>query len=398
MPKADAIGSILYLSYDGLTDPLGQSQILPYLEGLAGLGYQITIISFEKPTRFKINGEMVRQRCLEKGLLWKHLRYHKQPPVASTLFDLLNLRRAIKRIHKKRNFSIVHCRSYITSLAGLWMKKKYGTRFIFDMRGFWADERVEGQLWNLKNPLFFAIYRFFKKKEVEFLKGSDHVICLTENAAKEISQWGVTTPMTVIPCCVDVSHFDPATVTEQQQALLKEELGIRPGDFTLMYLGSWGTWYMTAEMLSFFACLKQQNGNAKFLILSPESVDLSNYSWATDVVYRFVPRANVPLYASIASASVFFIKPTFSKKASSATKMGELLAMNVPIITNRGWGDVEEISHKTSIYFKDDVIGNWDCIQRTDTRSFCVKHLSLKAGINQYAAVYESLQVLTPID
>jgi len=24
---------ILYLSYDGLTDPLGQSQILPYLEG-----------------------------------------------------------------------------------------------------------------------------------------------------------------------------------------------------------------------------------------------------------------------------------------------------------------------------------------------------------------------------
>jgi hypothetical protein len=39
---------ILYLTYDGLNDPLGQSQILPYLEGLAEKGYGITVISFEK--------------------------------------------------------------------------------------------------------------------------------------------------------------------------------------------------------------------------------------------------------------------------------------------------------------------------------------------------------------
>ncbi|MDZ7606956.1 MAG: hypothetical protein U5K79_15505 [Cyclobacteriaceae bacterium] len=40
--------SILYLTYDGLSYPLGQSQILPYLEGLAALGHPITIISFQK--------------------------------------------------------------------------------------------------------------------------------------------------------------------------------------------------------------------------------------------------------------------------------------------------------------------------------------------------------------
>ena len=39
---------VIYLTYDGLTDSLGQSQILPYLKGLSNLGNDITIISFEK--------------------------------------------------------------------------------------------------------------------------------------------------------------------------------------------------------------------------------------------------------------------------------------------------------------------------------------------------------------
>ena len=44
---------VLYISYDGMTDPLGQSQVIPYIEGLSKLGYQFTLISFEKTDRFE---------------------------------------------------------------------------------------------------------------------------------------------------------------------------------------------------------------------------------------------------------------------------------------------------------------------------------------------------------
>ena len=40
---------ILYITYDGIMDPLGQSQVMPYLTGLASLGTDITLLSFEKP-------------------------------------------------------------------------------------------------------------------------------------------------------------------------------------------------------------------------------------------------------------------------------------------------------------------------------------------------------------
>jgi len=35
--------TVLYLSYDGMTDPLGGSQVLPYLVGLSKLGHRITL-------------------------------------------------------------------------------------------------------------------------------------------------------------------------------------------------------------------------------------------------------------------------------------------------------------------------------------------------------------------
>ena len=152
---------LAYLSYDGLTDPLGQSQILPYVLGLEAKGFEFAIISFEKPEAFAEERATIEARIAGKKVKWIPLKYHKKPLVLSTLLDSYNLWKALMREHKKSPIHIVHCRSYITALIGQRMKRQAGTKFIFDMRGFWADERVEGGLWNLNNPLYRLIYNFF---------------------------------------------------------------------------------------------------------------------------------------------------------------------------------------------------------------------------------------------
>jgi hypothetical protein len=40
---------VLYVTYDGLLDPLGSSQVVPYVLGLAARGVEIDVLSFEKP-------------------------------------------------------------------------------------------------------------------------------------------------------------------------------------------------------------------------------------------------------------------------------------------------------------------------------------------------------------
>ena len=57
-------------------------------------------------------------------------------------------------------------------------------------------------------------------------------------------------------------------------------------------------------------------------------------------------RELMPSYIKACNLSIFFIKPLFSKKASSPTKMGEIMNLGVPIICNTGIGDVEEIMGK----------------------------------------------------
>ncbi|HPF00203.1 MAG TPA: hypothetical protein PKY63_06015, partial [Bacteroidales bacterium] len=49
------------------------------------------------------------------------------------------------------------------------------------------------------------------------------------------------------------------------------------------------------------------------------------------------------LVLSLADYSILFIKPAFSKMASSPIKLGESLAMGVPVICNAGVGDLGNI-------------------------------------------------------
>lgn len=353
---------ILYISYDGMTDPLGQSQVIPYLQGLVKIGHEITIVSFEKKERREFEEEVKRILTLNK-IDWIPLSYTKNPPVLSTLFDLVKLKRTVSQIIKKKEIHIVHCRSYLSALIGSWAKKEFGTRFVFDMRGFWADERVEGGLWNQHNIMFKIIYSFFKKEEIKLLEEADHTITLTFKAKEIIHSWGGIknnpVPISVIPCCVDLDLFNPKNIKKEDSLKLRNKLKIAEDEFVLIYLGSVGTWYMLEEMLSFFQVLKEKKKNAKFLFVTKEPKELierevERKGIAKDsIVITTATRNEVPVFLSISSASIYFIKPTFSKQGSSPTKHGEIVAMGKPIVTNSGVGDWDLFQKSEMVNFVD---------------------------------------------
>ena len=136
---------VLYITYDGLTDPLGQSQILPYLVELSKTGYAFTILSFEKRDRFDKDEETIRGIIKPYPISWVPLFFSSRPPVLSKLYDLWQMKNAAFRLCKKERFSLVHCRSYVAAQVGMKLKQKFGLPFLFDMRGFWADEKKRGR-------------------------------------------------------------------------------------------------------------------------------------------------------------------------------------------------------------------------------------------------------------
>lgn len=342
------VKKVLYITYDGLTDPLGQSQILPYLKGLSQYGYRFTILSFEKKDRFQKERAIIEQISIESGMEWVPLSFTSSPPLISKIYDAVRMKKKAAELQRKKHFDMVHCRSYVAADAGLYLKQKFGVKFFFDMRGFWADEKKDGT-WNIKNPVFNGVYKYYKRKEEKFLKYADYIILLTEAGKKEITTWSSfkqNVPVAVIPCCADMAHFSLTDAAQKKKA--REQLQIKNGELVLSYLGSVGTWYMLDEMLLFFKMVKHKYHEAKFLFITHTPRTIIDQRIAdlglnlNDFIITQAPRKQVPDLVKASDINVSFIKPVYSKISSSPTKLGEVLSMGIPVIVNSGVGDVQQ--------------------------------------------------------
>ncbi|MCB0395432.1 MAG: glycosyltransferase [Flavobacteriales bacterium] len=402
---------ILYLSYDGMLDPLGQSQVIPYIQGLVRKGHAITLISFEK--KQLRHGEVaMREYLAASGIDWVPLNYRNKLPVLSTLGNVRRLVRKTRDICEYKGIQAVHCRSYIPLIAGLKMKQERKLFLVFDMRGFYADERAEGGLWKRSNPIYNAIYKYFKKVEKQGIAQADHIVSLT-TAARVIMErdWmeARKVPVSVIPCCADPNVFT-TSVEEPRIKAWKNKLDIPDDHFVLGYLGSIGTWYMLDEMLAFFKVLLEKRSNAVFLFISPDppslilSEGVKHGIPADRIRVQRLTRNEVAEAIHVFDLSIFFIRPVFSKKASSPTKMGELLNAGIPIITNAGVGDVDQVYEeafnlKPVMTFTEsayhEALENLDHLLDQDPehlRETALRHFSLEQGIEAFDRIYCSLQ------
>lgn len=392
-----------------MTDPLGQSQVLPYLKGLTEKGYQFHLISFEKDDKFKLHKKHIQSICDESNIVWHPQDYRNEGGLKKTIRQVRKMKKVANYLHQRHQFEIVHCRSYISALIGMKMKQRHGVKFVFDMRGFWADERIDGGIWNLDNKLYKTIYNYFKRKEIQFFNNSDYTISLTDNGKNEIISWPKIRKdikIKVIPCCVDLNKFDPKKVDQTHIEKRKSELGFNSNDYILGYVGSIGTWYMLDEMLDYFKVLSQKKENAKFLFVSGESkekiVSEAKYKGIEEnqIEVISVLHHEVPLHISLFDASIFFIRATYSKKASSPTKQGEIMAMGIPLVCNSGVGDTDEIVKRydagnvinefTSASYEENII-DASTFDIEKIKGGAESYFSLKEGVERYADVYKSV-------
>ncbi len=405
--------NILFISYDGLTDPLGQSQVIPYLAALSQYRYTFTILSCEKPEKYPLYKDEIINLLRPFPIKWVPLTYHKNPPVFSSIYDVYQLKKEAKALHEKEHFDMVHTRPGVPALVGLWMKKKYNVKFLNDIREFYADSRVEGGIWNKQNSFYKIIYHFFKRKEEQAVAINDGIVCLTFAAEKIIKEWPEykrETPLEVIPCSTDTDLFDPQNLHQEERGKLQNELGITSNDLIFSYLGSIGGWYLTDENMRFYKVISGSIPHAKFLFISP----LEQHEKIKDaaqkmglapekILVKYGSRRQVPALLSLSDYSVFFIKPCYSKQSSSPTKHGEIMAMGIPVITNAGVGDVERIVEKYSagIILKDfsqaelkraaDSIAKGPSFDKVGIRNGAKEFYELGNAVKKYQKIYDEI-------
>ena len=341
---------VLFVSYNGLIEPLGPTQVLPYVCGLAET-FDLTVLSFEKPVRSPADDardtEATASMLAAHGIKWFRLRYHKCPSLPATLYDIATgIRRAVRE-HRRDPFDLLHARGYVPAAIALGVKRRVGVPFLFDIRGLQAEEYVDAGHWDPRGVRF----RLTKWVERRVLCAADGIVTLTEairpvlHGFKGLQQRAALPPWSVIPSCVDLEHFqfDP-----EERARIRGELGIgdRP---VLVYSGSVGTWYLLDEMLDFHQAARERWPGLYLLVLvnrSPDAVEDAMRARgipADDFTVTWAHHQDVPAYLSAADAGMAFIRPCLSKRSSSPTKYAEYLACGLPLVANAGCGDVEAL-------------------------------------------------------
>lgn len=402
--------NILFITYDGLTDPLGQSQILPYMSGLSKLGYNITILSCDKHEQFVKFAGTIQKLVDAANIEWHSVSFTRKPPILSKVYDFHRLRYLATKIVKSKKIDIVHCRSYVAIDIGLRIKRKFGCKIVFDMRGFWADERKDSGAWDMDSWFYRNLYHTYKQKERKFILNSDYLITLTNAAKTEILSWDFLQNKEIniatIPCCADMEHF--SLTSEIQKKLAREHLQIDSGSFVVSYLGSIGAWYLLDEMLSLFKLVLSKYSNAIFLFIThsePELILSRLLHYGIDHNYVKIvsaTRDEVPVFLKASDINLSFIRNVYSKIASSPTKNAEVLATGIPVIFNAGIGDVDDLSatgvgHVMRDFSERELqravnsIDNLIQLEPATIRQTVVNSYNLTYAISVYDSVYKKL-------
>ena len=399
---------VLYLAYDGMTDPLGQSQVLSYLKGLSKQNFSCHVVSFEKPEVYDLRKELIHDFIKDYDVHWHPLTYHKSPPILSTVYDNYLAWKKIKELYRAHNFEIVHCRGYTLTSLGVRAKKKYGSKFIFDMRGWWPDEKMESGLWS--SPVYTPIYYYFKQKEKEYFAQSDIAVSLTHVGKDAIVDLGLkeAEKVHVIPTCVNFEVFKPfsAEVREEQRKLWE----IPSDAFVLLYSGSVGTNYRTDLVLKFFKKLKEKKSNAYLAFLSHSDHALIE----AEITKAGVPMEDCRINSSeykdvyknlmVGDVGIIMYDLGFSVIGRSPTKLGEYWSSGLTCLSAKDIGDLKTIvsaypnsgvlidSLEDEEAYEKGIEEILDLkVNKEKLRAYAYDYFSLEDGVQGYLNIYHKL-------
>jgi hypothetical protein len=302
-----------------MSEGVGASQVLPYVEAFSRQGLSVSLHSFEKGHP----STAIADRLEAAGVHWQPHRWGGDGSAAG-------LARLVRGAKYLRGAELVHARSDIP--AGSALLARCPT-WIWDMRGFWADERIELDLLQPGSPQ----ERLMRLIERQSAKSAGGIITLTSAAIDELARRHgqfVRGKAQVITTCVELDRF---TLSPMPSA--------RP--LNLLLAGTLSRRYDVPVMLQFVDELRRRRPT-KMTALVPNPSPWERTLRDAGVEIRRAATAEMPGHVGASHAGLSVLRAGLSRamKASMPTKIGEFLASGRPVVVNAGLGDLDELLPK----------------------------------------------------
>lgn len=404
---------ILYLTFDGVLQPLAYSQVVRVLVRLGQRGFDYRLLSLERPEHLEDGARVARLRGeLESaGVLWFPI---PSAPMRVASRALSTVRRALSaaaRIVRSERIRLVHARGYQSAGVAAALLRTHGVPYIFDARGCWIEERAAPGEW-FGGALSYAAGKLVEQR---LFRDAAAVVTLTELQATDVRE-GIFgppgKPVIVVPTCAD---YDAFYICERRpgrpSAGIPEAVRSRlEGKLVVGLVGSLNRSYEPARTMELVRAILDRRADAHLLVLSSQEREYRDLLAATGIADDRVTLTSAPHDRMTEWVHWIDWAPTLlgksvAKRGSMPTKLAEFFAAGVRPIHHgcneeaASWvrragsgivldelsrGAIEDAASAASAAPLDVQL-----LYRARART--APHFSLASGVERYAALLKTL-------
>lgn len=368
---------LTYLSMDSIQGGVGASQVLPYVERMAARGVDVRLHTFE----WTRPADSLAERLEDASIKWK---VHRSGSHGS----MGGLGRVVRAAAAVRGTDLVHARADLAAASALL---GHAGAWLWDVRSFWADQRVAAGTLRVDSPQD----RVVRWVESAAAARASAVVTLTRSAVDVLAQRhgrSVEAKTTVVPTCVDLRRFTCSSLPPQPVRLLLS--------------GSFNPLYDMPAMLRFSQFVAQRTP-ARLTMLRPNANPWDEAVVQAGGEVRTVAFGDMPTEVAghHAGLSILRTDAPLASVAAMPTKIAELLATGRPVVVNAGLGDAEELfgATKVGVVVRDSEAESLKqaadellaLLEDPSTQSRCravaERHFDLEKGVDTLIAIYRSM-------
>lgn len=240
-----------------------------------------------------------------------------------------NVYRAGLKQNVRPDFIIGSSPHLFAALAGYYLSRHYGCRFILEVRDLWPQTLVDAKSISEKHPLVWVM----RKIEKKLYSYADHIIVLAEGSIKYIQGRGVKKEKIIfIPNGVHPEHFIPHLSREECRRRYHFD------KFTIIYTGAHGPLNSLYTILEAANYLRDEKG-IKFVLVGdgPEKPKLKekaiNLGLTNVNFFDPVSKKEIPNLLLAADAAIITLKDnSVFHYGVSPNKLFDYMAAGKPVL------------------------------------------------------------------
>jgi len=329
--------AILYVTFDGVLQPLAFSQVVRVVVALARRGFVYHLLSVERTQdladRAKVAG--VERRLADAGIRWTIVGVDLVRSARRSAEAFARCVAAGHTIARNHEIVLTHARGYQGAAVANVIRRITTIPYLFDARGFWIDEKTD---W-FSNA---AAYAAGKVAERCLYADARAVVTLTELHARDVVDGAFGTKdarvVVTIPTCADYDEFQVAPERPIQSA---GSGGVPPevqcrlaGRIVLGIVGALNRSYLPEATLSLVKHACELRQDFHLLVLTQQRTEYealltAHGLTAESFTVASAKHEDMPTWLAWVDWGLLVLADTIAKRGSMPTKLAEFFAAGV---------------------------------------------------------------------